>query len=152
MKIPRIGPRNTIIILTVTAVVTLSIYFAIHTLKTFLDLRDDINCHSDMSMLNAGIREELQKYYKKKGSYPESLQLIKETVLIGTYPSKIPEGPNAIDYFNEFIYSTDGNSYSVTYEAKHGETVYTHQEEGQKGGTPQTKLYINGKLFERNQK
>ncbi|MGD0077552.1 MAG: hypothetical protein ABSB91_02875 [Sedimentisphaerales bacterium] len=110
-------------------------------------LRNDINHHSHMSTLSAGISEELEDYYKRNDRYPENLQISRVSILKMMYPHKKPEGPNIMDYFNGFKYSTDGNSYNIIWEARHGDTIYTHKEEGLKGELPRTELYINGELL-----
>ncbi len=151
MKTQRVGSTKVLVILTMISVVAaLSIYFVIHFGKTMINLRNDINHHSDMSFLNSCISEELREHYKKNERYPENLQLLRESIFKKTYSHKLPEGPNVMDYFNEFKYSTDGNSYSITWEVKHGEITYTHKEEGQKGKLARSKLYINGKLIKRD--
>lgn len=94
-----------------------------------------------MLTLKATITEELQEYYKKNDRYPESLLIIKENVLKRYYPYKIPDDPNIMDFFGEFKYSNDGNSYSMFVEVEHGGVIYTHKEKGQKGELPQTELY-----------
>jgi len=144
--------RNIIIIFTATVVIaTLFVYYAMPFLREMESTRKGIYVHSDMSMLNASIREELQEYYKKNAHYPDNLQILRNTILKRIYPHRIPEEPNVMDYFNEFKYSAYGISYNLTWEARHSNKTYTHKESGSKGELARTELYIDGKLLEKNQ-
>lgn len=143
MKLPGISSRSIIITLAVIVVVIpLSVYFVIEIRST----SKRISYKSDMSELHAIIQTELQKYYKKNGSYPENLQLIRETVLNRHFVSKIPEKHKDGHLLNEFKYSTDGSSYIMILEV----VGYTHIYKAQKGEPARRELFINGRLVERS--
>lgn len=103
-----------------------------------------IQYHSDMLYLRACIREDLQEYYKRNGSYPENLQLIWETILNSGFLSPVLEEHKDGHLLNEFKYSTDGSSYTMILEV----VGYTHIDKGQKGERAISELYRNGdKIF-----
>jgi hypothetical protein len=111
--------------------------------------RKDINIHSDMSFLNACIRENLQEFYKANDRYPENLQALRTSIAKKAFPNKLPDGPNVMDYFNNFHYSSDGNSYEVNYQAKQGTTQFFHKENAYRGEFPNSELYVDGKLTDK---
>jgi len=137
------------IFIVVVFIAILSCYIAIYVIRIITYTRIEMIRHSDMSLLNSNVREELYDYYKDNGAYPNNLNILKEPLLKSIYPNKLPKGPNVMDYFDKIKYSTDGNSYNITWEAKQNKTIYIHKEEGQKGEPARTELYINGKLSER---
>jgi len=103
---------------------------------------------SDMSYLNYIIREELQQHYDQKGCYPNSLDMIKETIITNLYIAEVPDNPKELELFSRFEYSTDGNNYSITWSISNRGTIHTQKEFGRNGGLVKVEYYIDGDLFE----
>jgi len=112
-------------------------------------LRDvpDIRLHSDMSCLSAGIREELQRYFKQQGRYPESLGVLTQSILERYYVRNVPEQPEALGWLSRFQYSSTGDTYTLTWSVDQHGNLYTHKEYGKHGALVKTEFYVDGKLL-----
>lgn len=107
----------------------------------------DMRLHSDMSCLNAVVREELQRYFEQEGRYPDSLGVLTESILEAYYVGNVPEQPEALGWLSRFHYSSTGATYAVTWSVKQHGTLYTHKEYGKDGALAKTELYVDGKLL-----
>lgn len=107
----------------------------------------DMRLHSDMSCLNAVIREELQRYSEQEGRYPESLGVLTQSILEGYYGINVPDQPEARGWLSRFHYSSTEDTYTVTWSVKQYGKLYTHKEYGKHGALVKTELYVDGKLL-----
>ena len=123
--------------------VSIAVYYGFGIIST---LRTDLGRHSDMSLLNAGIREELKTYYEREGHYPENLDGLTPTIVKSCYLTSVPDRPKELEMLTHFQYSSDGTTYTIiwSHENKHDGTVYTHKEYGRNGILENTELFING--------
>lgn len=138
--------RKLLIIPIATIVVMAALFAAYYGFGIISTLRTDLGRHSDMSLLNAVIREELRTYFKREGHYPENLDVLKPTIVKNCYLTNEPDRPKELEMLTHFQYSSDGITYTIiwSHENKHDGTIYTHKEYGRNGILEKTELYING--------
>ena len=124
-------------------VVSIAAYFSVRIISA---LSTDMRLHSDMSSLNAGIREQLRTYFEREGCYPDKLDVLKPTILKSCYLTNVPDQPKELEMLTHFKYSSGGNTYTIvwSFENKQDKNVYTHYEYGRNGILEKSELYING--------
>ena len=108
--------------------------------------------HSDMMFMNASIKEILQKHYNEYGSYPVDVNQFRDVVLISYYgnKSKIPQHPPLLKLLEKFKYSSDGQSYEVSFELYRGIGLFFHRSIAVKGQLGETLTYVDGQLIDGN--
>ncbi|UCG59038.1 MAG: hypothetical protein JSU70_05925 [Phycisphaerales bacterium] len=113
-------------------------------------VKPDIRLHSDMMLVDAGIREELQRYYKKEGRYPDRLEILTDSILRGCYTGVVPEKPKELELLPRSEYSTDGQTYTLTWSVeRRSETVFTYKRYGRHGAFVTLEMYIDGEISSR---
>lgn len=128
MKAPKIGYGSTIIL--ISGVVTLLVHFIV---IPHIKSSKRFQHHSMMLQLRTCIKGDLQEHYKKIGSYPENLQLIRDPILNSMFGSHVPEKHKDGHLLNEFEYSTDGNSYTMILKVRRTRKTHTYIDKGHKG-------------------
>lgn len=139
--------KKHIVITTIVASAVLVVgFYGFIAIDTILNLPFN-RIYSDMSIVNYIIREELQRHYDQEGCYPNSLDMIKETIITNLYIAEVPDNPKELKLFPRFEYSTDGENYSITWSIRNRGTVHTRKEFGRSGGLVKVEHYIDGDLF-----
>jgi hypothetical protein len=137
----RIKNKIILIVLVVIGVGCVS-WFVFCAFKLFSKSAERMRYYSAMSWLNAAIRKELDDYYDAKGQYPTEL-----ADLSIPFPGDGAE-PKML---NNFVYSTDGSYYEITWEIQYGSGINTHKEHAVRGQMIFTEYYINGQLHSRTE-
>jgi hypothetical protein len=108
------------------------------------DMRD-MGLHSEMSFLNTAIREHLQQYFEQEDHYPDSLDMVTQSILETSY-RKNADQPKILSWLSCFHYSSTGDTYILTWSLnKHG-NLWTKKEYGKNGAFVKWELYVDGKL------
>jgi len=137
-----------LLIIAIPAVAVMAVLIAVYCGVWIYATSTDIGLHSDMSLLNAVIRDELKRYFKREGRYPEDLDVLIPTIVKKCYVTSVPDRPKELEMLNHFKYSSDSITYTIiwTFEGKNSGAVYTHKEYGRNGTLEKTELYINGQI------
>jgi len=136
------------------AFIFLSLIVAMVLLYGFLirPMINDIRYHSEMSFLNSGTREELERYYCEQNCYPAALIEIRNGLLKHSYASITPAKEKDLEeMLNKFSYFTDRASYEISWEVVDRNTKYFTKEKGLRGKLILSELYINGLLSSRHE-
>lgn len=116
-------------------------------LQQIFRAREDYLFHSDMSSVNALIRDKLKHYFEQESRYPDSLKELTESIIKNSYSERdAPDNSKELELLLNFDYFSDGMTYSITWSASHHGIDHTHKEYGNDGDLVKTEYYINGNL------
>ena len=125
-----------LLIIAISAVALIAMLIAAYYCGVSLSaMRSDWRLHSDLSFLNAVIREELKSYFEREGRYPENLDVLIPTILKNCYTTSVPEKPKELELLSHFKYSSDGTTYTIirSYKRKQDGAVWIYTGYGRNG-------------------
>ena len=108
----------------------------------------DIRLESEMSFLNAAIREQLQQYFEQEGHYPDSLDMVTQSILENSY-RKNADKPKILSWLSCFHYSSTGDTYILTWSLNQHGNLWTDKEYGENGVFVKWESYVDGKLHQK---
>ncbi|MHC4158650.1 MAG: hypothetical protein ACYSSO_06185 [Planctomycetota bacterium] len=136
----------------VVLLILIGIFFLIvFVIPKFKSTTEQIRYHSDMSLLNSVIREQMKDYYDINGKYPQDLKELESDIIRSIYTSKAPENPKELKMLEEFVYVTDGIKYEISWDAAQGDKIYTHKEYAKNGKLYLSEMYLNGQLHSKTE-
>ncbi len=138
------------IILTILVLVLGTTSIVLCTFRYFNEIKDDMKCYSNISLLKAVVRESLHSYYCAHDCYPTRLEFLRDDILARIYtPQTIPKEPKELELLKDFTYISDGNSYKVTCKIQFHSKLETYIEHVAQDRMVFTELYIDGQLRSR---
>jgi hypothetical protein len=103
---------------------------------------------SDISYVNAGIREALMRYYKNNNKYPAKLIELRDFAVGHDVLSNL-KVTDKNELFNKFTYNATDTSYEISVSTERNNMLDTDKEFGEKGEFIAFESYVNGILCKR---
>jgi hypothetical protein len=136
--------KTWVIVLVAVLTGLIAVCGAILLVDIYLCYMRDLGLHSEMSFLNAAIRDHLQQYFEQEDHYPDSLDMVTQSIL-DSY-QKNADQPKILSWLSCFHYSSTGDTYILTWSLNKYGNLWTNKEYGKNGAFVKWEVYVDGKL------